>query len=308
MLILVTGGAGFIGSNLTRRLVRQGHTVRVLDDYSLGSGTGLPSTGVEIFRGSILNRDTVRDAVAGVDAVFHLAARGSVPRSVEDPNSAYCVNSSGTLELLEAVRATRVPLTFSSSSSVYGANTDLPKHERMWTQPLSPYAASKLSAESLVISYGLTYGLPVKVFRFFNVFGPWQQPNHDYAAVIPKWIWRVLNGQHIEVYGDGSQSRDFTYVDSVTEVLEASMRTKHPPSAVNLAFGRRTSLNELLDEIAVVLGVTPERQYLPPRKSDVQHSHCDPSLLRSLYPDVRPLPLRESLQVTTAWLRMERPE
>jgi len=173
-----------------------------------------------------------------MDAVVHLGARGSVPRSVAHPVATHEVNATGTLNVLEAARLENAYVVMSSSSSVFGANPLLPKIERTWTQPLSPYAASKLAGEGYMLGYQASYGMPTLVLRFFNVFGPWQRPDHDYAAVVPKWLWKAMTGQAIEVHGDGTQTRDFTYVDSVVDVLvDALERRVSLDSPVNLAFG-----------------------------------------------------------------------
>ena len=185
MHVVVTGGAGFIGTNLVRRLVERSHTVVALDDLSGGSIAGLPSE-VQLVQGDIRDSDVVNSALDRADAVVHLAARGSVPRSVADPVAAFDVNANGTLSILECARRNGSAVVFASSSSVYGRNRENPKSEEMWVSPMSPYAASKLAAESLVGSYAESYGMNVLSFRFFNVFGPWQRPDHVYAAVVPK--------------------------------------------------------------------------------------------------------------------------
>jgi len=192
----------------------------------------------------------------------------------------------------------------SSSSSVYGANPLLPKVERTWTQPLSPYAGSKLAGEGYMLGYQASYGLPTLVLRFFNVFGPWQRPDHDYAAVVPKWLWKMMTAQPIEVHGDGTQTRDFTYVDSVVDVLvDALHRRVSLDSPVNLAFGRRVSLLEVLGEMEELLGVNAQVQFTAPRVGDVRNSENDPSLLHSIFPDVKPVELDAALKKTAEWLK-----
>jgi len=299
----VTGGAGFIGTNLVRRLLAEGHEPRVLDDFSTGLESNLAGLDVRIDRASLADPDAVRGAVAGADAVVHLGARGSVPRSVEFPVPTHEVNATGTLNVLEAARAEGAHVIMSSSSSVYGANPMLPKIERTWTQPLSPYAASKLAGEGYMLGYQASYGMPTLVLRFFNVFGPWQRPDHDYAAVVPKWLWKVMSGQPIEVHGDGTQTRDFTYVDSVVDVLmDAVERRVSLDTPVNLAFGRRHSLLDLLERIEALLGVTPKVEFVPPRVGDVRNSENDPTLLESVFPSVEPVDLEPALESTAAWL------
>jgi len=306
--VLVTGGAGFIGTNLVRRLQTQGHEPVVFDDFSTGLESNLSGLDVRVERGSLVDIDAVAGAAAGVDAIVHLAARGSVPRSVEFPVATHDVNATGTLNVLEAARRQGSYVVMSSSSSVYGANPLLPKVERTWTQPLSPYAASKLAGEGYMLGYQASYGLPTLVFRFFNVFGPWQRPDHDYAAVVPKWLWKAMRGDVIEVHGDGTQTRDFTYVDSVVDVLMQALEGRVSlDSPVNLAFGRRHSLLELLERIEGLLGVTLKVEFLPPRVGDVLNSENDPTLLRSVFPSVEPMNLDPALERTSEWLRERHP-
>jgi UDP-glucose 4-epimerase len=254
-------------------------------------------------RGNLVNAEDVARASAGIDAIVHLGARGSVPRSIEFPVATHEANATGTLNVLEAARPQGAHVVMSSSSSVYGANPLLPKVERTWTQPLSPYAASKLAGEGYMLGYQASYGLPTLVFRFFNVFGPWQRPDHDYAAVVPKWLWKAMKGQVIEVHGDGTQTRDFTYVDSVVDVLmDAIERRVSLDSPINLAFGRRHSLLDLLERIESSLGVTPKVEFVAPRVGDVRNSENDPALLMETFPGVEPVDLDPALARTAAWL------
>ena len=303
MKVLVTGGAGFIGSNLVRRLVAGGHEPIAFDDFSTGLESNLAGLDVEVVRGTLVDAEAVARAADGVDAIVHLGARGSVPRSIEYPVATHEANATGTLNVVEAARHSGTYVVMSSSSSVYGANPLLPKVERTWTQPLSPYAASKLAGEGYMLGYQASYGLPTLVFRFFNVFGPWQRPDHDYAAVVPKWLWKAMNGQVIEVHGDGTQTRDFTYVDSVVDVLmDAIERRVSLDSPINLAFGRRHSLLDLLERIESSLGVTPKVEFVAPRVGDVRNSENDPALLMETFPRVEPVDLDPALARTAAWL------
>ena len=303
MRILVTGGAGFIGTNLVRRLIETGHEPIVFDDFSTGLESNLSGLGVQVHQGNLADGDAVAASVRGVDALVHLGARGSVPRSIAYPVATHQVNATGTLNVLEAARAEGAYVVMASSSSVYGANPLLPKVERTWTQPLSPYAASKLAGEGYMLGYQTSYGMLTLVLRFFNVFGPWQRPDHDYAAVVPKWLWKMMTGQPIEVHGDGTQTRDFTYVDSVVDVLvDALERRVSLDSPVNLAFGKRVSLLEVLARMEALLGVMPEVEFAEPRVGDVQNSENDPSLLRSVFPSVEPVGLDVALERTAAWL------
>ena len=303
MRVLVTGGAGFVGTNLVRRLLTDGYEVTVLDDLSTGLLSNLEGLDLRFVEGTLTNPETVAESAQGADVIVHLGARGSVPRSIEHPVPTHEVNATGTLNVLEAARATGAYVVFSSSSSVFGANLQLPKTERSWTQPMSPYAASKLAAEGYVMGYRAAYGMPALVLRFFNIFGPWQRPDHDYAAVIPKWLWKTMNGEPIEVHGDGTQTRDFTYVDSVVDVLLSAIeRQLSPDSPVNLAFGRRVSLNELLADMEAVLDVAPVVSYGAPRPGDVRDSQNDPRLLLELFPETQTPDLALALKDTANWL------
>ena len=234
--------------------------------------------------------------------MVHLAARGSVPRSIAEPRQTHDVNATGTLNVLEAVREQGAQMIFSSSSSVYGSNRALPKREDMWTQPLSPYGASKMAAESLVMSYREVYSLDALTFRFFNVYGPLQRADHDYAAVIPKFVWAALKGDPLRVDGDGEQTRDFTHIDSVVSVIRDTLNRRISwERPVNLAFGDRISINELVTMVGEFFpdGVTAEHG--PARPGDVRDSRNDPTLLREIFPGVEPTPLRVGLASVVEW-------
>jgi UDP-glucose 4-epimerase len=305
--ILVTGGAGFIGANLCRRLVTTpGVThVSVLDDLSTGSEANLEGLDVDLVVGTILDADLVRRLVGGADSVVHLAARPSVPRSIQDPMASHLANATGTMTVLEAARLSGRPqVIVASSSSVYGANPVLPKREDLASRPLSPYAASKLATEAYAMAYGHSFGLPTLAFRFFNVFGPLQSASHSYAAVVPSFIDAALHGRPLTVHGDGTQSRDFTFVDSVTAVLEQAItnRLAHP-EPVNLAFGSRTTLLELISEIESVVGGELPRVHVDARAGDVAHSQADSTMLRGLFPDVQPVAFAEAVRLTVDWFR-----
>lgn len=305
MSVLVTGGAGFIGANLVRALLAEGTPVRVLDDFSTGLAGNLDGLPVEVIDGSIEDPDLVLRACDGVTAVAHLAARGSVPRSVREPLATHAVNDTGTVNVLLGAREAGAQVLFASSSSVYGVNAELPKREEMWTQPMSPYGASKLAAESYAMSFRQVYDLPVLCLRFFNVYGPWQRPDHDYAAVIPRFAWRAVRGEPLTVFGDGEQTRDFTHVDSVVAVLvDAIRRGLSWERPVNLAFGDCVSVNDVVAELRRQVGpVTVE--YLDPRPGDIPHSRNDPALLHRLFPDARAVPFDEGLASTLVWIRKE---
>ncbi|MEU9131181.1 NAD-dependent epimerase/dehydratase family protein [Kitasatospora sp. NPDC048540] len=307
MRVVVTGGAGFIGANLARALLARPEVseVRVVDNFVTGRKANLEGVDVTLLEGTILDRDLLDTALTGADAVVHLAALPSVPRSIADPLASHHANATGTLEVLEAARRAGGPyVVAASSSSVYGANRELPKRETMRTAPMSPYAVSKLASESYLAAYHHCYGLGVLPLRFFNVFGPLQPAGHAYAAVVPAFLDAALAGRPLTVHGDGGQSRDFTYVGTVTQVItEAVVRRVVHPDPVNLAFGTRTSLLELITELGSVLGADLAAEHVGPRPGDVRDSQADNARLRELFPEVVPVPLREGLERTAAWFR-----
>jgi UDP-glucose 4-epimerase len=305
MRVVVTGGAGFIGANLCRALLASGAEVVALDDLSTGNPANLAGIDDVLVEGSILDATALDSVVTGADAVVHLAARPSVPRSIADPVASHLVNATGTVEVLEAVRrAGGAHVVVASSSSVYGANPTLPKTEDLATRPMSPYAASKLATEAYALSWAHCYDLPVLALRFFNVFGPYQPAGHAYAAVVPAFVDAALHGVPLPVHGDGTQSRDFTYVGTVAAVIvDAIQRRVADPEAVNLAFGTRTDLLSLVGRLAEVVGRPLEVEHLDPRPGDVPHSQADSSRLRSLFPDVAPVDLDEGLAATVDWFR-----
>jgi UDP-glucose 4-epimerase len=303
--VLVTGGAGFIGANLCRRLATMADIthVTVLDDLSTGFAANLDGVDVEFVEGSILDGDVVGRCAHRADSVVHLAARPSVPRSIEDPMASHLANAHGTMIVLEAARrAGDLQVVVASSSSVYGANPVLPKHEDLATRPLSPYAASKLATEAYTLAYGHSFGLPTVAFRFFNVFGPLQAANHAYAAVVPSFIDAALRDRPLTVHGDGTQSRDFTFVDSVTAVLARAVTSRLTHAEpVNLAFGTRTSLLALIDQLESELGRSLPRVHVEPRAGDVPHSQADATRLRELFPDIEPVSLADAVHTTVQW-------
>lgn len=306
MNVVVTGGAGFIGANLCRELASRPSVgkVVVLDDLSTGSAANLVGTDVELVEGSILDRDLLHDVVTWADAVVHLAARPSVPRSLADPFASHEVNATGTMRVLEACRHGDTHLVAASSSSVYGSVTDLPKHEGLPTRPLSPYAASKVATESYVLAHQSAFGLSALVFRFFNVYGPLQSAGHAYAAVVPSFIDAALRGDPLTVFGDGHQTRDFTYVGTVVQVLaDATERRVTCASPINLAFGTRVSVLELAHHLAKTLELAVEVRHEPTRSGEVRVSQADDGLLRSLFTGLRPVPLEQGLAETVRWFR-----
>ncbi|WP_229397991.1 NAD-dependent epimerase/dehydratase family protein [Micromonospora okii] len=306
MKVVVTGGAGFIGSNLVRALAGApgiGEIVAV-DDLSTGSLDNLLDLPVRLFTGSVCDPDLLDEAVAGAAAVVHLGALGSVPRSIDDPLRSHHANATGTLSVLEAVRRHGVgQVVLASSSSVYGANPVLPRRETLRPMPVSPYAVSKLATEAYAVAYAACYGVTVLPLRFFNVYGPRQAADHAYAAVVPRFVSAALVGQPLRVHGDGTQTRDFTYVGSVTSVIvEAVLRGVGAPDVVNLAFGARISLLELIAELEAVLGRRLDVVHGPPRPGDVRDSQADCARLRELFPSARRHPLRAGLEATVAWM------
>lgn len=306
MKVVVTGGAGFIGANLCRALASDPgvDAVVALDDLSTGTRDNLVDLdGVTLVEGSILDPTVLDEVVPGASAIVHLAARPSVPRSLADPMATHDANATGTMQVLEAARRHDGPqVIVASSSSVYGANPTLPKREDMVAMPVSPYAASKLAAESSTLAYGYSFGLPVLAFRFFNVFGPLQPADHAYAAVVPAFMAAALRREPLEVHGDGHQTRDFTYVGTVAAVIaDAIRRTVTSPTPVNLAFGTRVSLLELIERIERLLGTDVERRHVDPRPGDVRDSQADQTALRALFPDATAVPLDEGLQATADW-------
>ncbi|WP_377272561.1 NAD-dependent epimerase/dehydratase family protein [Peterkaempfera sp. SMS 1(5)a] len=307
MRVVITGGAGFIGANLAGTLLERPEVeqVRVVDDLSTGRKANLTGLDVAFHEGTVLDPALLDEAFAGADAVVHLAALPSVPRSVADPVASHHANATGTLEVLQAARrAGDLHVVAASSSSVYGANRELPKRETMRTAPMSPYAVSKLATEAYLAAFHHCYGLGVLPFRFFNVFGPLQPAGHAYAAVVPAFVDAALAGRPLRVHGDGGQTRDFTYVGTVTRVLaDAVLRRVVHADPVNLAFGSRTSLTELVAELGSVLGRPLEVEHTEPRPGDVRDSQADNSRLRSLFPEVQPVLLREGLEHTVEWFR-----
>jgi UDP-glucose 4-epimerase len=301
--VAVTGGAGFIGSNLTRRLISEGHEVVVVDDLSTGLISNVDQEKSTFHQVSITDAKALQVALKDCQTIFHLAARGSVPRSIKNPVATHDVNATGTLNVLEVARESGAHVIFSSSSSVYGRNMQLPKDETMWLGPMTPYAASKLAAEGYVQAYASAYNVPTTLLRFFNVFGPRQRPDHEYAAVLPKWIWLAMQGQPIDVYGDGTASRDFTYVDTVLDIAMTAMKEKVvTEGAMNLAYGNRIFLN---DTIEMLKKHFPDLQvnYKSERLGDVKESQNDPELLKKLFPNVQPKEFETALSETIEWLK-----
>jgi UDP-glucose 4-epimerase len=307
MRALVTGGAGFIGSHLASRLASDGHEVRVLDNFSTGSRSNLKVLGdsVDLVEGDIQSYERAHNAVQGCEVVFHQAALPSVPRSIQDPLTSTAVNVIGTLNLLLAARDSGVRrVVYASSSSIYGADRTLPKSEDRAPMPISPYAVAKLASEGYCRSFSEVYGLETVAIRYFNVFGPRQDPLSQYAAVIPRFITALLAGEAPTVFGDGEQSRDFTYIDNVVEAnLLASTAEGVSGQAFNVACGERISLNRLLDELREIIGNDVEANYLEARPGDVKHSLADIGRAREQLGYEPLVNLDEGLRRTVEYLR-----
>ncbi len=304
MDVLVTGGAGFIGSNLVARLVERGDNVRVLDNFSTGL-KGNVSDRAELVEGDVTDERLVRKASRGVQVVFHLAAHTSVPRSLDDPLATNWVNTQGTLCVLQAARENGVRrVVASSSSSVYGGTGTLPSKETEPCWPRSPYAVSKLAAEHYCRVFAQLHGLEAVALRYFNVYGPGQRPGSRYAAAVPLFVQALSRGQPPVIYGDGQQSRDFTFV---TDVVDANLAAASAPAeavagrVLNIAYGRSHTLVELLATLGRVMGVVPQARHLEARPGDVRHSLADITAARAALGFEPKVGLEEGLRRTVEW-------
>lgn len=302
MLYLVTGGAGFIGSNIVKELLNRGEKVRVLDNFATGKRENLlPFNGnpnLEVIEGDLRSFHIVRDAVRGCDYVLHQGALPSVPRSIKDPITSNEVNINGTLHILEAAREFGVKrVVFASSSSVYGNNSTLPKVETMPVAPLSPYALTKYAGERYCQIFYALYGLETVILRYFNVFGPNQDPTSQYSAVIPKFIKMIKEGRRPVIYGDGTQSRDFTFVSNNVEAnLLACTAPNVAGEVFNIACGERYSLLDLVSTINEILGTQIEPIFKDPRPGEVKHSLADIEKAKKMLGFEVKIKFREGLQ------------
>jgi nucleoside-diphosphate-sugar epimerase len=307
MRYLVTGGAGFIGSHMVDEIVRRGHQAVVLDDLSAGKEENLAGVRGKIdFRhGSITDLATAQSAARGADYVIHLAARTSVPRSVADPLETNRVNIDGTLNVLVAARDAKVRrFAYAASSSAYGETPTLPKTETMPPEPISPYGVTKFVGELYAQVFGRAYGLENVSIRYFNVFGPRQDPTSQYSGVLARFALALLEGQPPVVYGDGEQSRDFTYIDNV---VDQTLRACEAPNASGMVFnggtGARITLNEVLKLLEKITGQKIQAKYEPPRTGDIRHSQADISLARKILGYEPRVDFEEGLRRTWEWYK-----
>jgi UDP-glucose 4-epimerase len=305
MKILLTGGAGFIGSHIARALVERGDTVRVFDNFSSGKHANLTGVAAETIEGDICDAQAVRRAASGMTHIIHLAAMASVPRSVADPLGSNAVNVTGTLNVLCAARDLGLQrVVFASSSSIYGEAFAGPKHEDLPLYPLSPYGVAKLAAEKYCAAFHTVYGLETVALRYFNVFGPRQDPNSEYAAVIPKFITALLAGRRPVIYGDGEQTRDFTYVANVVRGNLLALEAKGAAGrAFNVATGGAVSLNQLARSLADLVEQAVLPEYAAPRPGDIRHSSADITRAGEVLGFEPIVDFREGLRLTLDWYR-----
>ena len=304
---LVTGGAGFIGSHITEELIKRGEKVRVLDNFLTGKKENLAPflADIDLFEGDIRDYAQCQKAVKGIDYVLHQAALPSVPRSVSDPIFSNEINITGTLNILTASKDEKIKsFVFASSSSVYGDDQRLPKKEGHEGNPLSPYALGKLTGEKYCRIFSQLYGFNTVSLRYFNIFGPRQDPTSEYAAAIPKFVTKILNNKQPIIYGDGEQSRDFTYVSNVVEAnIIASTAENVAGEAFNIACGSRTTVNVLVDEIKTFLDKDIPSDYTDPLPGDVRHSHADISKAEELLKYKPLVTFNKGLEKTLSWYK-----
>lgn len=306
MRTLVTGGAGFIGSNLVASLLDEGHEVRVIDNFATGHRSNLePFRGdIELVEGDLQSYERAHNAVQGIEVVFHEAALPSVPRSVQDPLTTNAVNINGTLNILLSARDSGVRrVVYASSSSVYGDCTVNPRSEDAMPQPLAPYAVAKLAGEHYCRAFANVYGMETVSLRYFNVFGPRQDPNSQYSAAIPRFVRALASGEELTIFGDGEQTRDFTFVDNVVAANILAATASVPNGEVfNIACGESVTVNGLVSELADIMGCTASTTHLPARAADVRVSEADIGRARRVLGYEPAVKLRKGLEMTVAWL------
>ncbi|OQX51789.1 MAG: LPS biosynthesis protein WbpP [Candidatus Cloacimonas sp. 4484_209] len=309
MKALVTGGAGFIGCNLVRRLLKEGIKVRVFDNFSTGKRENLTDVDgdLEVFEGDLRDFAQVLEATKGIEIIFHEAALPSVIRSVKAPNTTNDVNIAGTLNLLEASKVNRVrKIIYASSSSIYGNSLELPKRENMIPNPLSPYAVSKIAGEYYMKVFHHLYGIETVILRYFNVYGPYQDPTSEYSGVIAKFITAFLNNKPLTVFGDGEQSRDFTYVDDVVEANILAANADISGEVVNISFGKRATINNLIEYLKEMFQTNIKLKYTEPRAGDVKHSLADISKAKELLGYNSTIDFQSGLLKTVHWYKQTR--
>jgi UDP-glucose 4-epimerase len=303
--VLVTGGAGFIGSNVVRDLIERGDSVRVLDNFSTGNRANLEGLDVEIVEGELRSYERVHNAVRGTEVVYHLGALGSVPRSVQDPLTSSAVNVEGTLNVLLAARDEGIRrVVFSSSASVYGSSRQMPTTEESPPDPVSPYGVAKLAAERYCVSFSRVYeSFETVVLRYFNVFGPRQSPSSQYAAAVPLFITKIAAGEEIDVFGDGEQSRDFTFVGNVVDAtIRAGSAEGVSGEIFNVAAGSPASVNQVAETIGTIVGKPVLRRELPTRAGDLRDSWADLTKSQRVLGYVPEIALADGLRHTVDYL------
>lgn len=309
-LYVVTGGAGFIGSNIVEELVKRGEKVRVIDNFSNGKMENIQPflSNIELFRGDIRDIDTVRQVLKGADYVLHQAALGSIPRSIANPIETNSCNADGTLNMLVASKEMGIKrFVYASSSSVYGNSEELPKKENMITKPCSPYGVSKLIGEMYCRVFFDVYELKTVILRYFNVFGKHQDPTSQYAAVIPKFITEIQRGVPPVIFGDGEQTRDFTYVSNVVEanLMACSQDIEMYGEPFNIAFGEKHSVIELFNRVASILSKEISPRFQEGRKGEIKHSYADTSKARSIFGYKPLIDFKSGIELAIEWYKKE---
>ena len=305
MRYLVTGGAGFIGSNIVEKLVEKGQFVRVLDNFATGQRANIEEflSKIELFEGDIRDFWTVVRATKDIDIVLHQAALPSIPRSIDNPLTTTEVNINGTLNVLEAGRFNGVKrIVYASSSSVYGDSPEMPKHEEMKPRPKSPYAITKLAGEEYCLNFHALYGIETVALRYFNIFGPRQNPHSQYSSVIPKFIRLLQEGKRPTIWGDGTSSRDFTYIDNVVQANLLACEMKNAPGhIINIACGRAFSINEMVEKLNGILGTNIPGDHGPEKKGEVKHSLADIGKAKKILGYEPKIGFEEGLRRTVEW-------